>query len=670
MIGDGSRRDFLLQAGTVAGAALLSGCSGDVAPVASTANAAPAAASGSSAGADPVHTGSGAGAATTPTASGAPASSVTPVPSGTPAASSEPGTGSSPSAAASAQPTTVAITATSSTPVTALQAFLSSRAMSASALPPPPSFAPQILWTGALSGGDQVPTALPNGYIIPVTNSLIARPLRDRYTADLPGSPTADGYPCMAVLRPFTCKGVAKTIGSPTILRFKTDAPTVEISGTVTDNAQTVQTLIVDGALVAPKVLSSGRGYGGWDAGTFQIAFGSRQVRDVWVETAMAVAYIKIDQHDTIFAADGDAEPQITVVGDSYQLVNSPAFGNSGAMALEIGARLGIRNVAVDTIGGTGYFNTGRNDGNFNDRLPAHGADGSDIYVILGGLNDYGDALPDGTIAWPSRAVYENAVSGYLAGLRAMNPNALIVVTAPFCPDPPMSDSTYVAWSGTNSSGLGDFLYKAQVHKSAVQQIAAPWIYIDVLMGTGWLNSSGATGDATDLQWFTGGTPGAGTTATYKPGNTTGGGGGGFGGIQSIPVVTGGNYSQAPDITVVGGTGTGLLLASRIDAGGTLTTIDVLCPGSGYFSGAGLPQILIDPTYELSPASLGAPVLIVGVNPDGEYPLPSFAPPGSAGELNNVYAYISTDLTHPSPLGVSYLSRRLAADIYAAVLAL
>jgi hypothetical protein len=195
-------------------------------------------------------------------------------------------------------------------------------------------------------------------------------------------------------------------------------------------------------------------------------------------------------------------------------------------------------------------------------------------------------------------------------------------------------------------------------------------VYIDVLMGGGWLNSSGATGDVTNLQWFTGGTPGPGTSATYKPGNTQGGAGGGYGGIAEIPIVAGGRYSQAPGVTARGGSGSGLLTASRIDSAGALKTILVFVPGSGYTS-AGLPSFDIDTTYELSPALLGTPTLMSGINPDGQYPLPSFAPPNvSVDALNNVYTVLERDMVHPSCVGVAYLSRRLAENIFQAVMAL
>jgi hypothetical protein len=288
----------------------------------------------------------------------------------------------------------------------------------------------------------------------------------------------------------------------------------------------------------------------------------------------------------------------------------------------------------------------------------------------MSGLNDYGDIDNDNALVWPARAQYEQAVLGYLQGLRRAQPKALIVVTSPFCPIPPMSDSSYVANAGTNSSSLGDYPYKAELIKSSISKIAAPWIYIDVLMGGGWLNSTGASGDITNLQWFTGGTAGPGTTSTNKPGNTLGGGGGGFGGIAKVPVISGGRYAQAPQITASGGSGEGLLLSSTIDTDGVLTSVDVIVPGSGY-TASGLPLLIIDKRFEVSEATLGTPTLIAGINANGEYPLQSFAPLGVApSDLNNIYTLLSSDKVHPSPLGVQMISSRLARNIRAGLLAL
>jgi len=587
------------------------------------------------------------------------------------APASAPDSGSNPP-----MPTTAVTPATSGTSVTpaspqltSLKAFLTARAIPSFALPAASATPPAISWAGPLTGSQPVATTLPNGVIYAASSSLIGGPIRSEFTNSLPGNPAIGGYPCLVVTRPFTCKGAARSVTSPSILRFKTDAPVVEITGVTTDGSQTCQTLIVDGQLVPPTLLCSSRGTGGWNGATIRIEFPGRQVRDIWVETEIDVAYVKVDRYDTFYSVDDASEPQITVVGDSYLQQRSAAFGNGGAIALELGARLGIGKVALDAIGGTGYWNSGLNNGNLNDRLPAHAADGSQIYLVMAGLNDYGDMLPGFVLSTPPVATYENAVLAYMQGLRAADPNAVIVVTAPFCPIPPMSDSSYVG-DPNRLGGIGDFLFKAQVQKNAIQQVAGPWVYIDVLMGAGWLNSSGATGDVTNLQWFTGGTPGSGTTATYKPGNTHGGGGGGFGGIASIPIISGGRYSQAPELVASGGSGTGALVSCFLSSTGAISRVAVVVPGSGY-TDSGLPTITIDPTYEIAPAALGTPTLIVGINPSGEYPLPSFAPPGvTPAMLNNIYDYLMPDMTHPSPPGVDYLSTRLAQNIYEAILAL
>lgn len=550
----------------------------------------------------------------------------------------------------------------------ALQAHLRAHASPTFALPNAAATPPQISWAGALTGSVAA-TSLPNGVEIPASSALIGGPLRARYVA-INGSPTIDGLTAATISRAYVCKGVSRTVGSPTVLRFKTDAPVVELSGVIPDGSATVQTLIVNDQLVPPKVLTSSRGGGGWNVGTVRIDFGSRALRDIWIETALAVAHLKIDAGDTLMPIDDAAEPQITVVGDSYQAVRSGAFGNGAALALELGARLGVRKIAVDAIGGTGYWNSGVDLGNLNDRLPAHAADDSIVYLVMAGLNDYGDNTRSGLV-WPTRATYEQAVRGYLQNLREAQPKALIVVTAPCCPIPAMSDASFVAHPDTNTSGEGDFLYRAHLFKQAVQEIAGPWVYIDVMLGGGWLNSSGATGDVTNLQWLTGGTAGPGTTATNKPGNTDGGGGGGYGGIASVPILSRGIYSQAPEIEATGGSGSGLLLTSRIDAMGQLVSVVITTQGHGYTDGAGLPELHIDSTFEIEAAVLGAPVLEVGVNPDGQYPLLSFAPPGvTAGQLNNIYVMLAHDTTHPSALGVNMLSRRLGKNLFDAIMAL
>lgn len=529
---------------------------------------------------------------------------------------------------------------------------------------------PHVAWAGPLTSGSAAATTLPDGVIHPASSPLIGGPIRHRLKANLPGSPAIGGHRCLVADGLYACKGQSRSTRSRAVMRLRTDAPRVELTGVVADGSHVAQTLIVDGQIVLPSTLTASRGGGGWLSGTVVIDFGERALRDIWIETALHLAYVKTGPLDTLLPPDDGSEPQITVVGDSFLQMRSNHFANGGAIGLEIAARLGIRRVAIDAIGGSGYYNTGADLGSLNDRLPVHVEDDSAVYLVMAGLNDYSDftGSPPGA-QWPARAVYEDAVHSYLANLRLARPGSVIVVTAPFCPVPSLSDSSYVAHPQTNDSGLGDYLYKAQLHKAAIQRIEGPWVYIDALMGAGWLNSSGVTGDAAGLQWFTGGTAAPGTSATYRPGNTLGGGGGGFGGIASVPVLASGNYSQAPDIRATGGSGWGLQLASTIDLSGKLTAIRVVQPGSGYEEVSGLPVITIDHTFEVNPAILGKPATTVGINPGGAYPLPELAPPG-ANDLNNIYRLLLADKVHPSPLGVEYLSGRLAGNIYDAVMAL
>lgn len=538
----------------------------------------------------------------------------------------------------------------------ALKSYLLANASSTFSLPAVHPSPPSIRWSGPLNSQFTLPpTTLPNGVIFPITHPSIGGPIRGRL-AGLPGSPTINGYPCLAISRPYSCRGFQRDIGSRTPLRIKTDAQVIEFTGVVFDSSFATPVLIVDGQLVPPVAFSGSRGSpaGGWNAGTLVVDFGTRAMRDIWIETLTYLAYIKIDAGDTLLAADDANEPQFTVIGDSYLQTVTKTFPFDGAIAQEMGARLGVRKVATDAIGGSGYYNTSSNLGNLNDRLPAHAADDSIVYVVMAGLNDYADIA-----GWPTRADYESSVYDYIKNLRAAQPKALIVVTASFCPVAPRSDSLWVANSGTNTSGLGDYQYMAALHKDAVQKIDGPWVYIDVLMGGGWLNSSGNTGDITGLQWFTGGNS-----------LTLGaiGGGGGFGGVTAVPIVSGGQYSRGPRIFASGGTGDGLLLSGGIDSTGTLTSVNIHSMGAGYTDGAGLPTITIDPEYLITPAVLGAPVLSQGFNGGSAADYPFLGPPGA--DLNNIYRFLWEDKTHPSGIGSEYLGKRLAENIYQAVMAL
>jgi hypothetical protein len=100
-----------------------------------------------------------------------------------------------------------------------------------------------------------------------------------------------------------------------------TDAAVIELAGVVADGAPTgvCQTLIVDGQIVPPTALATELVTGaGWIAGAIRIDFGSQAIRDIWVQTGLYVACVKIGQYDTMFPVDDQAEPQVTVIGGSY----------------------------------------------------------------------------------------------------------------------------------------------------------------------------------------------------------------------------------------------------------------------------------------------------------------------------------------------------------------
>src|SRR6202034_334974 len=181
---------------------------------------------------------------------------------------------------------------TSST-VEQLQTFLQSNASTTFAMPAIASVIPTIGWAGLLSGAETVATSLPDGIILAASDPVISGPIRNQFTASLVGNPAISGYPCLAVNRLYTCKGQSRATASVNVLRFMTNAKVFELAGAVGDGSPSgvVTTLIVDGQLVLPKVLSAGRlNGGGWDFGSIRIDFGSRAIRDIWVVTDLFVA--------------------------------------------------------------------------------------------------------------------------------------------------------------------------------------------------------------------------------------------------------------------------------------------------------------------------------------------------------------------------------------------
>jgi hypothetical protein len=79
-----------------------------------------------------------------------------------------------------------------------------------------------------------------------------------------------------------------------------------------------------------------------------------------------------------------------------------------------------------------------------------------------------------------------------------------------------------------------------------------------------------------------------------------------------------------------------------------------------------LPTITIDPAYQITPAQLGTPELTQAFNPGTGANYPAIG----LTDLNNIDQMLSEDRTHPSVVGAEYLGKRLAENIYQAVMAL
>ena len=130
--------------------------------------------------------------------------------------------------------------------MTALRTFVSANSTATADLPAAATSPVTVSWSAGLSSSTAA-TSLPAGFNVAVTDARISRTLPTQTAANLPGNPTASGLPCLHVDRSYTCKGVARSVGSVQWLRFRTDAPVIEIVGCLSDGSYTAQTLIVDG---------------------------------------------------------------------------------------------------------------------------------------------------------------------------------------------------------------------------------------------------------------------------------------------------------------------------------------------------------------------------------------------------------------------------------------
>lgn len=184
--------------------------------------------------------------------------------------------------------------------------------------------------------------------------------------------------------------------------------------------------------------------------------------------------------------------PKILVMGDSYAM--STVYDAAGvATAGEFGiyhrmrADLGVVNMGVDGVGGTGYIKQnagglGGPNNNYADRLSSALALEPDVLVIHGGgANDLLDGQTNAAIIAAATAVFEDA--------RAALPNAKLVFVEGFSPPvftPGTYNPNYIAIrAGVQANLMDTGVYYIDVATTD------PW-----LSGTGYFGATNGTGNS------------------------------------------------------------------------------------------------------------------------------------------------------------------------------
>ena len=305
------------------------------------------------------------------------------------------------------------------------------------------------------------------------------------------------------IVYPVARTHLAATLRSDAVcsLHFVFDGPVFEIlfAGT---NVEI--TLIADGQYMASRVirtsvsggivgapLSAPNAFVGFD-------FGSSAVRHVsiYARSSQGPCAIAIGANNSVQAWDRSSEASFGAMADSYGAGPAPNWGIGGPF-WEAAALLGIPNVDLDAIGGSGYAPNGgntdtRNIGNaFPARLPTCVNAMPDLFLTAGGINDNNSLAVPGLYATPADALagFNTGVQSYYTQLRAALPDSVLVATGPWKP---------------NAADPGDPipLSKSDTIKTALQSAGGAWVFLDNLHG-GWVASSGASAPATG-PWQTG----------------------------------------------------------------------------------------------------------------------------------------------------------------------
>jgi len=285
--------------------------------------------------------------------------------------------------------------------------------------------------------------------------------------------------------------------GVPCAIHFVFDGAAFEVlfAGT---NVNAV--IIADGMYLTPKSIRNnwrngleGAGLNAYDT-YVRFDFGRAAVRQVslYCYSTLGPSAIAIGANDSLVAWDRSGEPSLCAQTDSYGAAGSTQWPFN-AIFFEAAMRLGIPNVDVDAVGGTGYAPNNvvtRPSDSFLGRLPVMSRISSDLFITAGGINDNNWlALPPYATGADARAGFEAATRRYFQELRAAMPDSVLAATGPWQPN-----QAFYPQSAND---------KADTTRAALRAVAGPWVFVDNLRG-GWESSSGASSAPANAAWQTG----------------------------------------------------------------------------------------------------------------------------------------------------------------------
>lgn len=259
-------------------------------------------------------------------------------------------------------------------------------------------------------------------------------------------------------------------------------------------------TLLVDGRYASPQYISrvlrggvQGAALNEYDT-YVRFDFGQAATRrlSLYCASSLGPSALAVGPQDTLSAWDRSSEPTMVVQADSYGAAASNHWFMN-AIFYDAAVRLGIFNVDVDAVGGTGYAPNNvnlREADAFPARLAVMTRQVPELFITAGGINDNNWlALAPYATGEAARLGFDAAVQRYYRDLRAALPDTVLVGLAPWHPNP--------------GAYLQQAMDKADSIRAAMQAVAGPWVFIDNLRG-GWLASSGAAQAAPGSGWQTG----------------------------------------------------------------------------------------------------------------------------------------------------------------------